>query len=75
MARRLGYKGGRDKLLRLSKKFNLLREDEIFNLALYVADKIHPRAVDAYYIATAIITDSIIVANDKLLVKTLGKRG
>ena len=68
VARRLGYKAEREKLLRLTRKFNLLKEEEIFNLALYVADRIHPRAIDAYYIATAILTKSIIVANDRLLV-------
>ncbi len=68
VARRLGYKAEREKLLRLTEKFNLLKEEEIFNLALYVADRIHPRAIDAYYIATAILTNSIIVANDRLLV-------
>jgi predicted nucleic acid-binding protein len=52
-----------------------LSEDELFNLALYVADKIHPRAVDAYYIATAILTNSIIIANDRLLVKNSRQAG
>jgi predicted nucleic acid-binding protein len=75
VSRRLGYKAERDKLLRLLRRFNLLREEEIFNLALYVADKIHPRAVDAYYIATAIMTNSILVANDKLLIKNSRQAG
>ena len=42
VARRLGYKAERGKLLRLTREFNLLKEEEIFNLALYVADRIHP---------------------------------
>ena len=75
VSRRLGYKAERDKLLRLTRKFNLVGEEEIFNLALYVADKIHPRAIDAYYIATAIITNSIIISNDKLLVKNSRQAG
>ncbi|UXD21742.1 hypothetical protein IPA_07500 [Ignicoccus pacificus DSM 13166] len=75
VSRRLGYKAEREKLLKLSKKFKLLKEDDIFNLAIYVADNIHPRAVDAYYIATAIATNSIIVANDKLLVKNSRQSG
>jgi hypothetical protein len=75
VSRRLGYRAEREKLLRLTRRFNLLREEEIFNLALYVADKIHPRAVDAYYIATAILTNSIIVANDRLLVKNSRQAG
>jgi len=67
VARRLGLKIKRERLLQLTRKFNLLDEEKIFNLALYVADNIHPRAIDAYYIATAILTDSIIIANDKIL--------
>jgi len=75
VARRLGYKTKREKLLQLTRKFNLLGEEEIFNLALYVADKIHPRAIDAYYIATAILTDSIIIANDRILVSNSKRAG
>jgi len=52
-----------------------LKEEENFNLALYVADRIHPRAIDAYYIATAILTKSIIIANDKLLVRNSRQAG
>jgi len=52
-----------------------LEEEEIFNLALYVADRIHPRAIDAYYIATAILTKSIIIANDRLLVRNSRQAG
>lgn len=36
-------------------KFNVVGKERIFNIALYIADKVHPRAIDAYYIATAII--------------------
>ena len=75
VARRLGYKTEREKLLQLTRKFNLLREEEIFNLALYVADRIHPRAIDAYYIATAILTNSIIIANDRTLVNNSKQAG
>ncbi len=75
VARRLGYKTKREKLLQLTRKFNLLGEEKIFNLALYVADKIHPRAIDAYYIATAILTDSIIIANDRILVSNSKRAG
>lgn len=75
VARRFGYKTEREKLLQLTRKFNLLREKEIFNLALYVADRIHPRAIDAYYIATAVLTNSIIIANDKTLVNNSKRAG
>jgi len=75
VARRFGYKTKREKLLQLTRKFNLLGEEEIFNLALYVADKIHPRAIDAYYIATAILTDGIIIANDRILASNSKRAG
>ena len=75
VARRLGYKAERRRLLELTKEFNLLGEEEIFSLALYVADRVHPRAVDAYYIATAVLTGSIIVANDRLLVRNSRRAG
>ena len=75
VARRLGYRAGRGRLLELTREFNLLGEEEIFSLALYVADQIHPRAVDAYYIATAMLTGSIIVANDRLLVRNSRRAG
>ena len=73
VARRLGFKGKRQELLGIVEKLNLVEERDIISVAEYVADQIHPRAVDAYYIATAIITDSILVANDKLMVKNARK--
>ena len=53
----------------------MIGEDEIINLAEYVADQIHPRSVDTYYIATAILTGSIIVSNDRLMVENSRKAG
>ena len=73
VARRLGFKGKRQELLGIVEKLNLVEERDIISVAEYVADQIHPRAVDAYYIATAIIMDSILVANDKLMVKNARK--
>ncbi len=75
VARRLGFKGGREDLARIAGKLNLIGEDEIINIAEYVADQIHPRAVDAYYIATAILTGSILVSNDKTMVRNSRKAG
>ncbi len=69
MVRRPGFKGKRQELLGIVEKLNLVEERDIISVAEYMADQIHPRAVDAYYIATAIITDSILVANDKLMAK------
>jgi predicted nucleic acid-binding protein len=75
VARRLGFKGERQDLLRVIEKLNLIGEDNIINIAEYVADQIHPRAVDAYYIATAIITGSMLVSNDRLMVRNSRKAG
>ena len=75
VARRLGFKGGRRDLLRVIEKLNLVGEDNIINVAEYVADQIHPRAADAYYIATAIVTGSMLVSNDKLMVRNSRKAG
>lgn len=75
VARRLGFKGKRQELLDIAEKLNLVEERDIISVAEYVADQIHPRAVDAYYIAAAIITSSILVSNDKLMVKNARKTG
>jgi len=75
VARRLGFKGGRRDLLKVIEKLNLIGEDNIINVAEYVADQIHPRAVDAYYIATAIVTGGMLVSNDKLMVRNSRKAG
>ncbi len=75
VARRLGFKDRRQDLLRVIEKLNLIEEDNIINVAEYVADQIHPRAVDAYYIATVIVTGSLLVSNDKLMVRNSRKAG
>ncbi len=73
VARRIGFKGKRQDLLRIVEKLNIIGEDNIINVAEYVADHIHPRAVDAYYIATAVVTGSMLVSNDKLMVRNSKK--
>ena len=75
VARRLGFKGERRNLLRVIEKLNLIGEDNIINIAEYVAGRIHPRAVDAYYIATAIVTGSMLVSNDRLMIRNSRKAG
>ncbi|MEB3773796.1 MAG: hypothetical protein GSR86_02560 [Desulfurococcales archaeon] len=49
VARRLGFKGERKDLTKIIDKINLVGEDKVINIAEYVADHVHPRAVDAYY--------------------------
>ena len=75
VARRLGFKGERQNLLRVVEKLNLIGEDNIINIAEYIADQIHPRAVDAYYIAAAIVTGSMLVSNDRLMIRNSRKAG
>ena len=75
VASRLGFKGERRNLLRVIDKLNLIGEDNIINIAEYVAEQIHPRAVDAYYIATAIVTGSMLISNDRIMVRNSRKAG
>ncbi|ASJ01921.1 PIN domain-containing protein [Thermococcus profundus] len=75
IARRLGIKIDYQILLSLIEEFNVKSEGELFNLAVYVAENIHPRAVDAYYIATAILTGSVLVSNDRVMIKNSRRAG
>ncbi len=69
VARRLGVRIDYRTLVGLIEDFNIKSENELFNLAVYVSENVHPRAVDAYYIATAILTGSILVSNDRIMIK------
>ncbi len=53
----------------------ILEEDEIFDTALDIAKRIHPRAVDSYFIATAKVTNSILISNDRIMVNNAKKYG
>ncbi|ADT85026.1 type II toxin-antitoxin system VapC family toxin [Thermococcus barophilus] len=75
IAKRLGIGLSLEELFTLVERFNIKEENEIFNLAVYIAENVHPRAVDSYYIATAILTGSIVISNDKTLVKNCKKAG
>ena len=57
------------------EKINLLDEVVIFETAKDVALKVHPRAADAYFIATAKLTHSILITNDKVMAKNAKKAG
>ncbi len=57
------------------EKINLLDEVVIFETAKDVALKVHPRAADAYFIATANLTNSILVTNDKVMANNAKKYG
>jgi len=75
VARRLGVRLDYHTLMGLIEDFNIKTEDELFNLAVYVSENVHPRAVDAYYIATAILTGGILVSNDRIMVKNSRNAG
>ncbi|WP_297506468.1 type II toxin-antitoxin system VapC family toxin [Thermococcus sp.] len=75
VAKRLGVGIDYRTLLSLIEEFNVKEESELFNLAVYVSENVHPRAVDAYYIATAMLTGSILVSNDRIMVKNSRKAG
>ncbi len=57
------------------KNFNLVGEDEIFDEILKICENTGSRAVDAYFIATAKITDSILITNDRVMASNAKKAG
>ena len=73
VARRLGMAISKLDVVRLTADFVLLSEDTIFDEAFKIAERVHPRAADAYFIATAKITNSILITNDKVMAKNAKK--
>jgi len=61
--------------LQVTRNINLFDESEIFEIAREVSLEVHPRAIDAYFIATAKLTDSILISNDKTMVNNSRKAG
>jgi predicted nucleic acid-binding protein len=61
--------------LQISRSINLLDESEIFEIARGLSLEVHPRAIDAYFIATAKLSDSIIISNDKTMVNNSRETG
>jgi len=57
------------------EKINLLDEAAIFETAKDIAMKVHPRAADAYFIAAAKLTNSILITNDRIMAKNARKAG
>lgn len=49
------------------KNFNLIREDDIFDTVLEVCKNTGCRAVDSYFVATAKLTNSILITNDRVM--------
>jgi len=52
---------------------NLIEYDKIHNLALDISITTGCRAVDAFFIATAKLTGSILISNDKIQVQNTRK--
>ncbi|RLI13703.1 PIN domain-containing protein [Candidatus Bathyarchaeota archaeon] len=72
------YRGPEDvrKVLEsLSETINLIGEDALFDVALKIGMDTHCRAVDAYFIAVAKMTGSILVSNDRVMVINARKTG
>ena len=61
--------------LQVTRSINFLDEGEIFEIAGELSLEVHPRAIDAYFIATAKLIDSIIISNDKTMVNNSRKAG
>ena len=54
-------------VLNIAKFVNILSEDEIFETAINIAFDTHCRAVDAYFITTAKLTNSVLITNDRIM--------
>jgi len=73
VARMLGMTIFKLDMVRLTADFVLLSEDKIFDEAFKIAERIHPRAADAYFIATAKLTNSILITNDRVMARNAKK--
>lgn len=74
---------GRKKSANLVKKFiddltseiDLISEENLFDTAYEIALSVKGRAVDIYFIATAKITNSVLITNDKVMADNARKCG
>ena len=57
------------------KNFNLTREDEIFDVLLEICKSTGCRAIDSYFIATAKVTSSILITNDRIMANNARQYG
>lgn len=62
-------------LVDLKGKIEVLDETSTHKLALDIAMKTHCRAVDAYFISTAKLTNSILVTNDRVMANNAKRYG
>ncbi len=57
------------------KNFNLIGEDDIFDAVLEICKNTGSRAVDGYFIATAKLTNSALITNDRTMANNAKKAG
>ena len=75
VAKRLGMSISRQDVVKLTADFILISEDTIFDEAFRIAEQAHPRAADAYFIAAAKLTNSILITNDRIMANNARKAG
>ncbi len=56
-------------------KVNIVNVEKLRELAFSIASETGCRAVDAYFIATAKLTNSILITNDKVMANNAKKAG
>jgi len=74
---------GRKKSANLVKKFiddltseiDLISEEKLFDAAYEIALSVKGRAVDIYFIATAKLTNSVLITNDRIMANNAKKYG
>ena len=59
----------------LTSEIDLISEEVLFDIAYEIAFLVKGRAVDIYFIATAKLTNSILITNDKVMAKNAKKYG
>ena len=57
------------------ENFNLIKEDEIFDSVLKICRNTGSRTIDAYFIAAAKLTNSILITNYRIMAKNARKAG
>ncbi|MEM4280303.1 MAG: type II toxin-antitoxin system VapC family toxin [Archaeoglobaceae archaeon] len=75
IGRRLGFKIKKEDVLEFYSELTFVGEEEIIEILFDVAETVHPRAIDAYFIATAKLTNSILITNDRIMAENAKKYG
>ncbi|MEM2462288.1 MAG: type II toxin-antitoxin system VapC family toxin [Archaeoglobaceae archaeon] len=75
IGRRLGFKIKKEDVLEFYSELTFVGEEEIIEILFDVAETVHPRAIDAYFIATAKLTNSILITNDRIMTENAKKYG